>query len=176
MHLNFTVIRTFSSVAEASIACSMLQAEGVNAQLYNEELVIMDWTAAIAFGGMKVVVPAREISNAIEILSQNASLPLLVDDSNLIREGDYFNQYEPATGANKKQKFRMILLVYLLSIPRINYLMMFLLFFLTTPLIFRWKSESDKFQSMKVFSYMFITCVISVFITKQIFLFLLRWM
>lgn len=62
------VVRSFSRPHEAHLACSALQAAGIDARLADEYVVTADWLYSNAVGGVKVLVPAGEVEAARTVL------------------------------------------------------------------------------------------------------------
>ena len=53
----FVTVRAFTSVSDAQLACTVLQAAGLDARLGDEHLVSMQWLYSNAVGGVKLQVP-----------------------------------------------------------------------------------------------------------------------
>ena len=68
----FVVLRSFTSVHEAQLATSALEAFGIEAHLADEHLVSMAWTYSNAIGGVKVLVPQARSAEALQVLEAGA--------------------------------------------------------------------------------------------------------
>jgi len=63
------VVSAFTSVHEAHLARSVLQAAGIEATVADEHLVSMYWLYSNAIGGVKVLVPEAQAQDAREVLA-----------------------------------------------------------------------------------------------------------
>ena len=76
------VVRSFSKPYEAHLACSALQAAGIDAGLADEHLVSANWMYSNAVGGVKVLVPPELAGAARQVLENTAvSEPTTTADS-----------------------------------------------------------------------------------------------
>jgi hypothetical protein len=80
------VVRAFSHAHEAQLACSALQAAGIDATLADAHIVTANWLYSNLVGGVKVLVPPEDADAAREILNspavvQAADLPELGDST-----------------------------------------------------------------------------------------------
>ncbi len=66
------VARTFTSVHEAHLAKSVLEAAGIEVALADEHVVSMNWTYSNAVGGVKALVPAHRLDEAQSLLDTGA--------------------------------------------------------------------------------------------------------
>jgi hypothetical protein len=66
------VVRAFSHPHEAQLACSALQASGIEAIIADAHIVTANWLLSNAVGGVKVLVPAEDADAAREILDSTA--------------------------------------------------------------------------------------------------------
>lgn len=66
------VAGAFTSVHEAQLALSVLEAAGIEATLANEHVVSMTWTYSNAVGGVKVLVHEDRLDEAMSLLEQDA--------------------------------------------------------------------------------------------------------
>lgn len=71
MH-GLVTVRTFTSLPEAQLACTTLQAAGLDAELGDERLVSMQWLYSHAIGGVKLLVPDDQAAEAGDILDTSA--------------------------------------------------------------------------------------------------------
>jgi hypothetical protein len=71
----FVPVAAFTSVHEAQLARSVLDAAGIPAVLENEHVISMNWTYSNAVGGVRVVVPADQLDEARALLTTEAVLP-----------------------------------------------------------------------------------------------------
>ena len=62
------VIATFSTVDEAQLLASRLRSAGIAVELRDENTLTMNWTYALAIGGVKVAVPEEDMDDAIAIM------------------------------------------------------------------------------------------------------------
>jgi hypothetical protein len=70
------VAAAFTSVHEAHLAMSVLDAAGIEARTADEHLVSMTWTYSNAVGGVKVLVPADRLEEARSLLESGAIVDL----------------------------------------------------------------------------------------------------
>jgi hypothetical protein len=68
------VVRAFSHPHEAYLACSALQAAGLDATIADANIVAADWLVSNAVGGVKVLVRAEDVITAREILDVPAAV------------------------------------------------------------------------------------------------------
>lgn len=66
------VVRTFSSVPDAHVARSVLDAAGVPAHLADANIIAADWLYSNAVGGVKLLVPSDRLDEAIALLETPA--------------------------------------------------------------------------------------------------------
>jgi|SoiMethySBSTD1v2_1073268.scaffolds.fasta_scaffold11433_3 hypothetical protein len=62
------VVRTFTSVSEAHVARSVLDAAGIPTPLANDNFIPADWLSSRAADGVKLLVPVARASEAIRFL------------------------------------------------------------------------------------------------------------
>jgi hypothetical protein len=72
----FVTIATYDKVIDAHIALGRLLAEGIEAQLFDEQMVQMDWLYSIALGGIKLRVTRGDAKAAREVLATDYSAVL----------------------------------------------------------------------------------------------------
>jgi hypothetical protein len=65
-------VRAFTNVPDAQVACTALQAAGLDASLRDEHLVSMQWLYSNAVGGVKLQVPAKQAEEARALLDTAA--------------------------------------------------------------------------------------------------------
>ena len=70
------VAAAFTSVHEAYLARSVIEAAGIEATIADEHLVSMTWTYSNAVGGVKVLVPADRLEEAKSLLESGAIVDL----------------------------------------------------------------------------------------------------
>jgi len=70
------VAAAFTSVHEAHLARSVLEAAGIEAAIADEHLVSMTWTYSNAVGGVKVLVPPHRLEEARSVLESGAIIDL----------------------------------------------------------------------------------------------------
>jgi hypothetical protein len=68
------VVRAFSQPHEAHLACSALQAAGLEATVADVNIVSADWLYSNAVGGVKLLVRAEDASTAREVLDTPAAV------------------------------------------------------------------------------------------------------
>ena len=68
----FIVVRAFSHVHEAQLACSALRASGIEVIVADAHIVTANWLYSNLVGGVKVLVPADDADAAREILDSTA--------------------------------------------------------------------------------------------------------
>src|SRR4051794_40644849 len=66
-------IRKFRDLPEALLAQGRLESSGIEAFLFDENMVRMDWLISIMLGGVKLKVEAADVEIAEEILNQEVS-------------------------------------------------------------------------------------------------------
>jgi hypothetical protein len=67
-----TVVASFSDLQEAHIAAGALQSAGIQAEVFDNQLGMIDWTMQRALGGFRVAVPGAQTADAVELLGQIA--------------------------------------------------------------------------------------------------------
>ena len=72
----FITVATYDKVIDAHIALGRLAAEGIEAQLFDENMVQMDWLYAIALGGIKLRVTRSDEKAARDVLATDYSASL----------------------------------------------------------------------------------------------------
>ncbi|HEX3820318.1 MAG TPA: DUF2007 domain-containing protein [Candidatus Sulfotelmatobacter sp.] len=65
-------IRRFWNLLEGELAKGLLEAQGIEAFLFDDNMLRMDWFNANAIGGVKLRVDARNVEEANRILEENA--------------------------------------------------------------------------------------------------------
>jgi hypothetical protein len=66
-------IRTFWNLLEAQLAKGLLESAGIEAFLFDDNMVRLDWFNANALGGVKLRVDADKVEEATRILEENVS-------------------------------------------------------------------------------------------------------
>ena len=69
----FVTIAVYDKVMDAHIALGRLSAEGIQAQLFDDHLVQMDWLYALAVGGIKLRVTREDEQAARKVLETDYS-------------------------------------------------------------------------------------------------------
>ena len=82
----FVTVATYDKPIDAHIALGRLAAEGIEAQLFDENMVQMDWLYSIALGGIKLRVARGDEMAARKVLETDYSKTL--DDADLGRPED----------------------------------------------------------------------------------------
>lgn len=72
----FVTVATYDKVTDAHIALGRLSAEGIEAQLFDQNMVQMDWLYSIALGGIKLRVARGDEKAAREVLATDYSASL----------------------------------------------------------------------------------------------------
>lgn len=72
----FVTVATYDKVTDAHIALGRLSAEGIEAQLFDDHMVQMDWLYSIAVGGIKLRVARGDAKAAREVLETDYSAML----------------------------------------------------------------------------------------------------
>jgi hypothetical protein len=72
----FITVATYDKVTDAHIALGRLSAEGIEAQLFDQNMVQMDWLYSIALGGVKLRVARGDEKAAREVLETDYSKTL----------------------------------------------------------------------------------------------------
>ena len=112
------VVRTFSHVHEAHLACSALQAAGIDARLADQYIVAANWLYSNAIGGVKLLVPAGDAAAA------GAVLNLTAEPEAVAADGDAANRVSqefscPQCGSHDVQPVtlgrRLLFLTWLLA-------------------------------------------------------------
>jgi Putative prokaryotic signal transducing protein len=84
----FVVAAAFTSVHEAHLARSVLEAAGIETTIADEHLVSMTWTYSNAVGGVKVLVPDDRLEEARSLLESNAITAVVSPTADLGDEAD----------------------------------------------------------------------------------------
>ncbi|HEY3645530.1 MAG TPA: hypothetical protein VGM16_09340 [Gammaproteobacteria bacterium] len=82
----FITVATYDKTIDAHIALGRLSAEGIEAQLFDENMVQMDWLYSIALGGIKLRVARGDEKAARQVLETDYSKTL--DDADLGKRED----------------------------------------------------------------------------------------
>ena len=72
----FVTVATYDRVTDAHIALGRLLAEGIEAQLFDDNMVQMDWLYSIALGGIKLRVARGDAKAARAVLETDYSAVL----------------------------------------------------------------------------------------------------
>lgn len=67
------VVASFPTVDLANLYAARLRSAGILCELRNENTVTMNWTYALAVGGVKVAVPEDEVDDALALLDLEPS-------------------------------------------------------------------------------------------------------
>jgi hypothetical protein len=73
-------IRTFWNLLEAELAKGLLAAAGIDAFLFDDNMVRLDWFNANALGGVKLRVDADMVEEANRVLEENVSADALPEE------------------------------------------------------------------------------------------------
>jgi hypothetical protein len=66
-------IRTYWNLLEAELAKGLLESAGIEAFLFDDNMVRLDWFNANALGGVKLRVDADKVEEANRVLEENVS-------------------------------------------------------------------------------------------------------
>jgi hypothetical protein len=66
-------IRAFWNLLEAQLAKGLLESAGIEAFLFDDNMVRLDWFNANALGGVKLRVDADKVQEATQVLDENIS-------------------------------------------------------------------------------------------------------
>jgi DNA-directed RNA polymerase subunit RPC12/RpoP len=75
---NLTTVETYLHLWEAEIARGLLQSEGIAARLADENIVRMNWSNALAVGGIRLMVPSDLVDAAKAALEREQQLPAAI--------------------------------------------------------------------------------------------------
>jgi ribosomal protein L37E len=95
------VAAAFTSVHEAHLAMSVLEAAGIETSIADEHLVSMTWTYSNAVGGVKVLVPADRLEEARSLLESGAIVDLPPQSSPDEEPDDAENETCPRCGSRE---------------------------------------------------------------------------
>lgn len=70
---NLVAVASYVNPHEAHLACSLLDAEGIQSRLDGEHHIAMDWLISNAVGGVKVIVRQRDLKLARKVLDNALS-------------------------------------------------------------------------------------------------------
>jgi hypothetical protein len=73
-------IRTFWNLLEAELAKGLLESAGIEAFLFDDNMVRLDWFNANALGGVKLRVDADKVQEANQVLEESASAGALPEE------------------------------------------------------------------------------------------------
>ncbi len=76
---DFATIRTFTVLADALLAKTVLDSAEIECFLFDENVIRMDWFYSNAVGGVKLLVRARDAAAATELLNQKSPEGFAVD-------------------------------------------------------------------------------------------------
>jgi hypothetical protein len=79
-------IRRFWNLLEGELAKGLLEAAGIEAFLFDGNMLRMDWFNANAIGGVKLRVDARNVEEANRILEENAPLEADTEETDSAEE------------------------------------------------------------------------------------------
>ena len=77
----FVAVDWAAEYLDGLVIVALLQSEGIDAFLHNENFVRQDWFYVLAYGGFRVLVTARDADGAIALLSAYRAGDLAVDDA-----------------------------------------------------------------------------------------------
>jgi hypothetical protein len=95
MDNDFRLVRRCLIPADAFILCGCLRAAGLNATVMDGQHVQADLLLAHAIGGARVMVPASEMKEALEILGAFERGELALDDDDDVGEGAHIYEFTP---------------------------------------------------------------------------------
>ena len=82
----WVTVATYDKLTDAHIALGRLSVEGIEARLFDEQMVQMDWLYAIALGGIKLRVAQGDESAALKVLETDYSS--ILEDVDLDADDD----------------------------------------------------------------------------------------
>lgn len=74
MSVQFVIIGSYQTPAEAHIVAGRLRSAGISAEILDEHFVSANWLYSNAIGGVRVQVPEDELSAAEELLRENVEV------------------------------------------------------------------------------------------------------
>ena len=80
-HEDLVTIRTFTNVADALLAQTVLESAEIYCSLFDENTIRMDWFYSNLLGGVKLRVRASDAAAATEILNQKTPETFAMDDA-----------------------------------------------------------------------------------------------
>lgn len=95
MDNDFCLVRRCLIPADAFILCGCLRAAGLNATVMDDQHVQAALLLAPAIGGARVMVPAAELGQALEILAAYERGELALDDDEDVGEGARVYAFTP---------------------------------------------------------------------------------
>lgn len=95
MDNDFCLVRRCLIPADAFILCGCLRAAGLNATVMDDQHVQAALLLAPAIGGARVMVPAAELEQALEILAAYERGELALDDDADVGEGARVYAFTP---------------------------------------------------------------------------------
>lgn len=72
---NLILVRSYWNLLEAELAKGLLEAEGIECFLFDDNMPRMDWFRAIAIGGVKLRVDPKNVDEATRILNESVMPP-----------------------------------------------------------------------------------------------------
>jgi hypothetical protein len=76
---DLVTIRTFTNVADALLAKTVLDSAEIDCSLFDENVIRMDWFYSNLLGGVKLLVRARDVAAATELLNQKTPEEFALD-------------------------------------------------------------------------------------------------
>jgi Putative prokaryotic signal transducing protein len=76
---DLVTIRTFTNVADALLAKTVLESAEIECSLFDENIIRMDWFYSNLLGGVKLLVHASDVATATELLNQKTPEEFAVD-------------------------------------------------------------------------------------------------
>lgn len=70
---DLVVVRSYWNLLDAELARGLLEAAGIDAFLFDDNMVRMDWFNANALGGVKLRVDAANVEDANRVLDEQAA-------------------------------------------------------------------------------------------------------
>jgi len=78
---SLVTLATFSKPTDAYLALGKLQADGIDAVVFDDNVVSVNWLYSNAVGGVKLKVREPEVQRAMEILSEDLSAIAEIDET-----------------------------------------------------------------------------------------------
>lgn len=68
--MGLRVVKVFSDLTEAHVACGALRASGIDATVFDVHFGAIDWSRQLAIGGFRLLAPEPELAEAVSFLQR----------------------------------------------------------------------------------------------------------